>query len=54
MKILGSASKIVFILIAVAVVTGLFWGVVDPKDFFVLASMVFAFYFSKKQDDIPM
>jgi len=43
-----SASKIVFILMAIAVIAGLFVGKIDPKDFMVLASMAFTFYFSNK------
>lgn len=46
--IFKSASKIVFILMAVAVVILTFIGIVDPKDFMMLASMAFAFYFSNK------
>lgn len=48
MNILESASKIVFILMALAVVALTFIGRVDPKDFMMLASMVFTFYFSYK------
>lgn len=47
-KIYTSASKIVFILMAVAVIVGLFYGKVDAKDFMVLASMAFSFYFANK------
>lgn len=47
-SIYSSASKIVFILMAVAVVVGLFYGKVDAKDFMVLASMAFSFYFANK------
>jgi hypothetical protein len=50
MNILESASKIVFLLITVAVIAGLFVGKLDPKDFMVLASMAFTFYFSAKGD----
>lgn len=46
--IFTSASKIVFILMAVAVIAGLFLNKIDPKDFMVLASMAFAFYFANK------
>ena len=45
MSILNSAAKIVFILMAVAVVVGMFLGKIEAKDFMVLASMAFAFYF---------
>jgi K+-sensing histidine kinase KdpD len=45
MTILNSAAKIVFILMAAAVVVGLFMGKIEAKDFMVLASMAFAFYF---------
>lgn len=49
-KIYTSASKIVFILMAVAVVVGMFYGKVDAKDFMILASMAFSFYFANKGD----
>jgi len=48
MEILKSASKIVFILMASATVVGLFVKVIDPKDFMILASMAFSFYFANK------
>lgn len=47
-KIYTSASKLVFILMAVAVVIGMFYGKVDAKDFMILASMAFSFYFVNK------
>lgn len=47
MKILGSASKIVFILLTLALIGGMFTGHVDPKDFIVLVSMAFTYYFTK-------
>lgn len=50
-KIYTSASKIVFILMAIAVVVGMFYEKVDPKDFMILASMVFSFYFANKGDN---
>lgn len=50
MNILNSASKIVFILMAVAVIGLTFLGKVDAKDFIMLASMAFSFYFASKGD----
>jgi hypothetical protein len=47
-KIYTSASKIVFILMAVEVIVGMFYGKVDAKDFMILASMAFSFYFANK------
>lgn len=47
-NILTSASKIVFIAMAFAVIAGLFTSKIDPKDFIALASMAFAFYFANK------
>ena len=47
MKIFTSASKLVFMLMAVAVVAGLFTKIIDAKDFMVLASMAFTYYFTK-------
>lgn len=43
-----SASKIVFILMAIAVIILTFTGKVDPKDFMMLAGMAFSFYFANK------
>lgn len=56
MGILSSASKIVFILMAVAVAGAFVFEVVvgrvtlDPKDFMMLAAMAFSFYFANKGD----
>lgn len=36
---------------AIAVVAGLFTKVIDPKDFMVLASMAFTFYFANKGNE---
>ena len=49
-NILASASKIVFILMALAVVAGFFLKILEAKDFMVLASMAFTFYFANKGD----
>ena len=46
-QIFTSASKIVFILMALAVCVALFIGKVEPKDFMTLAVMAFSFYFTK-------
>ena len=51
MEILKSASKLVFVIMAVATVAGMFLGVVDSKDFMILASMAFSFYFANKGDE---
>lgn len=50
-SIYSSASKIVFILMATATIAGLFYDKVDPKDFMILASMAFSFYFANKGDN---
>lgn len=47
-KIFSSASKIVFILLAITACAGFFLGKLEAKDFMVLAGMAFAFYFSNK------
>ena len=49
--VLKSASKIVFVLMCLATITGLFLDKIDPKDFMILASMAFTFYFSNKGDN---
>jgi len=51
MKILTSASKIVFILMALATCGALFTKFISGEQFLVLASMAFAFYFSNKPTD---
>lgn len=53
MDILQSASKIVFILMAIATVAGMFTGHIDSKDFMLLAGMAFSFYFAKKGEQKP-
>ncbi len=50
-NIIKSASKIVFILMCLATIAGLFLDKIDPKDFMVLASMAFTFYFTNKGDN---
>ena len=50
MEILKSASKLVFLLMALAVTVLTFIKIIDPKDFMILASMAFSFYFSSKGD----
>ncbi len=47
-SITSSASKIVFILMAAATIAGMFVGKIDAKDFIILASMAFSFYFANK------
>ena len=51
MNILKSASKIVFVLMALATIVGMFIGKIDAKDFLTLASMAFAFYFANKGEN---
>ena len=47
-NIYKSASKIVFIIMALGVSAGLFLCKIEPKDYLMLASMCFTFYFSNK------
>lgn len=47
MQIPNSASKIVFILMAMALIALSALGIVEPKDFIMLCAMAFTFYFSK-------
>lgn len=51
MNILKSASKTVFVLMALATIGGMFIGKIDAKDFLTLASMAFAFYFANKGEN---
>lgn len=50
MEVLKSASKIVFILMALATVGALFDGKISGDQFLLLAGMAFSFYFSNKGD----
>lgn len=50
-KIFKSASKTVFVLMAVAVVFLTALGMVEPKDFVALAGMAFAYYFTRNRGD---
>lgn len=51
MELLKSASKIVFILMAVALIGLTAFGIVEPKDFMGACLMAFTFYFSNKNDN---
>lgn len=51
MKILSSASKIVFILLALTACVGFFIKLLEAKDFMVLSGMAFSFYFAAKPTD---
>ena len=50
-ELLKSASKLVFILIAITACAGFFLGKLESQDFMVLAGMAFGFYFSFKGDN---
>jgi hypothetical protein len=50
MEILKSASKVVFIAVAIASIAGMFIGKLSAEQFMVLASMTFTFYFANKGD----
>ena len=47
MKILGSASKIVFILLTITACIGFYFGILESKDFMLLAISAFSYYFTK-------
>lgn len=49
-NIIKSASKIVFILMTLAVIVFTYQSKVDPKDFIMLIAMAFTFYFANKGD----
>lgn len=46
-KIFSSASKIVFLLVALTACIALFIGKITPDQFMILATGAFAFYFTK-------
>lgn len=47
-NILGSASKLVFLMLASSACIGFFLGMLEAKDFMLLAGMAFSFYFANK------
>jgi hypothetical protein len=47
MQILNSASKLVFIIMALALVGLTFKGIIEGKDFVTLVSIIFTYYFTK-------
>jgi hypothetical protein len=47
-KILSSASKIVFIALPITACAGFFLGRLEAKDFMLLASMAYGYYFATK------
>ena len=50
-NILKSASKIVFITLAISACAGFFAGILGEDNFMILATSAFAFYFSSKPTD---
>ena len=52
-KIYTSASKIVFILMAVVACVAFILGKLEAKDFMLLTSMSFSFYFANKGETTP-
>jgi len=50
MNIIESASKIVFILLALTACLGFLLGMLPVENFMILISSAFAFYFSNKGD----
>lgn len=51
MRILQSASKLVFLALTVTACGAFLFGKLESKDFMVLAGMAYAFYFSAKPID---
>ena len=47
LNILNSASKIVFILMTIALIALTMMKIVDAKDFIMMCAMAFTYYFSK-------
>jgi asparagine N-glycosylation enzyme membrane subunit Stt3 len=53
MTILESASKLVFVLLAITACAAFFMGRLEAQDFMVLAMAAFTFYFSHKGEQLP-
>ena len=52
MKIIKDLKSLITVLITVALIVATFMKMIDPKDFFAIALMVFTYYFTKK-DNTP-
>ena len=52
-NIISSASKIVFLMMAVGVHAALFTGKISGEQYMLLAAMAFTFYFANKGDTKP-
>ena len=50
-NIVKSASKIVFILLAISACAGFFTGILEQDNFMILATCAFTFYFTSKPVD---
>lgn len=50
-ELFRSASKIVFLMIAITVCVAFFVGKLESQHFMILASMAFTFYFANKGDN---
>jgi len=51
LKIISSASKLVFVLVAIAVIILTFLKIVEAKDFMILAVSVFSYYFTRDKGE---
>lgn len=51
MKLLGSASKLVFLALTLTACVGFFMGRLEAKDFMVLAIGAYGYYFGYKPSD---
>lgn len=51
-KIFSSASKLVFVLMAIALIGLTVAKIVDAKDFIVIASTAFTYYFTRNRGEV--
>lgn len=51
-NILSSASKLVFLILTLGATIGFFIGILDPKDFMLLAMACFGYYFTKNNTNL--
>lgn len=52
MKIIKDLKSLITLLVTLALITALFMKMIDAKDFYALALMVFTYYFTKKPEPI--
>lgn len=52
-NIIKDLKSLITVMITVALIVAMFMKMIEPKDFFAIALMVFTYYFTRKTDNTP-